>query len=254
MQILKHIAIDILKSRIVLFYALFLFILTTSILWFDGGGAKAIITLQNITLLAAPLIALVFSSTYMYNSRDFIALLLTQPIERKTVFWAFLGAMAFSLTAAIFIGFGIPILLFGYTQAALTLLYLTLSLNLVFVALGMWVATRIQDKAKGLGAALLIWLTLTLLYDGVVLLVLNWFQEYPLMTPIVILTSLNPIDLTRVSLLLEMDISALMGFTGAVYQKYFSSGQGAIITFVLLALWAIIPTWLSKRKFLVKDF
>lgn len=238
----------------VLFYALFLFILTTSVLWFDGSSAKAIVTLQNITLLAAPLIALVFSSTYIYNSRDFIALLLTQPIERKTVFWSFLGAIAFSLTAAIFMGFGIPILLFGYTQAALTLLYLTLLLNLVFVALGMWVSTRIQDKAKGLGAALLIWLTLTLLYDGIVLLVLNWFQEYPLMTPVVILTSLNPIDLTRVSLLLEMDISALMGFTGAVYKKYFSSGHGALVTFIFLALWALIPTWLSKRKFSIKDF
>lgn len=254
MQIVKHIFLDVLKSRMVVFYAIFLGILATSILWFTGQGTKSIVTLQNITLIATPLIALVFSSNYIYNSTDFISLLLTQPIKRSTVFWAFYGAIVLALTIAILIGLGLPILLFSFSPAGLILVYLTTLLNLVFCALGIWIAVTIFDKAKGLGAVLLIWLFLTLVYDGLALLILYSFQDYPLMTPVVIITSLNPIDLARVNLLLEMDISALMGFTGAVYKKFFSSGVGSLVAFLLLALWAILPTYVSQRKFLIKDF
>lgn len=254
MLISKHVFLDVLKSRMVVFYALFLAVLSVSIIWFSGDSSKSIVTLQNITLIATPLIALVFSSNYLYNSSDFISLLLTQPIKRQQVFWAFYGSIVVALTLAILLGLGLPLLVFQMNGLGFTLLYLTLMLNLVFVALGIWIATKVSDKAKGLGAVLLIWLFLTLVYDGIALLVLYFFQEYPLMTPVVIITSLNPVDLARVNLLLEMDISALMGFTGAVYKKYFSSGVGSIIALALLLTWALIPTLLSKRKFLKKDF
>ena len=238
----------------VLIYAIFLFVLSTSVLWFSGQEAKAIITLQNITLLVAPLMALVFSCSYMYNSKDFMALLLTQPIKRSKVFWSFYGAVAISLTLAIMLGFGLTIIFFNFTKTGLVLVYLTLLLNLVFTGLGVWVAISINDKAKGLVAALLIWLFLSLVYDGLALLVLYAFQEYPLMTPVVVITACNPIDLTRVSLLLQMDVSALMGFTGAVYKKYFNTGLGSLISFILLTLWASVPVIISRKKFLVKDF
>jgi Cu-processing system permease protein len=254
MQILKHILVDLLKSKLILFYSTFLFVLTLSVLWFSGQEAKAVITLQNITLLVAPLIAVVFSSSYLYNSKDFMALLLTQPIKRSKVFWSFYGAIAISLSVAIFIGFGLPIIIYNATAVGISLLLLTILLNLVFVALGIWVATAISDKAKGLGASLLIWLFLTLVYDGLALLVLYWFQEYPLMTPVVIITSLNPVDLTRVSLLLQIDISALMGFTGAVYKEFFSSNTGSVLSILLLILWSTIPLIFSQKKFISKDF
>lgn len=254
MQILKHILIDLLKSKMVIIYSIFLFVLTMSVLWFSGQEAKAIVTLQNITLLVAPLMAVVFSSSYLYNSRDFMALLLTQPIKRSKVFWSFYGAIATSLSASILLGFGLPILLYNATNTGLLLLILTIMLNLVFVALGVWVATVFNDKAKGLGAALLIWLFLTLVYDGLALLVLYWFQEYPLMTPVVIITALNPVDLTRVSLLLQMDISALMGFTGAVYKEFFNSSWGLVLAIALLLCWAAFPLIRSQRVFIKKDF
>lgn len=254
MQILKHILLDVLKSKMVVIYAAFLFILTTSVLWLSGQEAKAIVTLQNITLLVAPLMALIFASSYLYNSKDFMALLLTQPIKRSKVFWSFYGAIAISLSLAILLGFGLPIVFYNFSQTGLMLLLLTVILNLVFIALGIWVAVKISDKAKGLGAALLIWLFLTLVYDGLALLVLYWFQEYPLMTPVVIITALNPIDLTRVSLLLQMDISALMGFTGAVYKDVFNSGLGVLVALFLLVVWAVAPVLFSAKRFKTSDF
>ncbi|MBI3141767.1 MAG: ABC transporter permease subunit [Bacteroidetes bacterium] len=254
MLMLRHILIDVIKNRMVVMYAAFLMLLTTSVFMFTEHEAKAMVSLQNITLLVAPLMALVFSSSYLYNSRDFMALLLTQPIGRQRVFWAFVGAVAVALSMAILVGLGIPVLVFNFSPTGLLLLLLTVLLNLVFAALGAWVSVSIADKARGLGAVLIIWFFLTLVYDGLALLLLYMFQEYPLMTPIVVLTSLNPIDLSRVGLLLQMDISALMGFTGAVYKKYFNSGLGMALALILLMVWAAIPVTLARRKFLVKDF
>lgn len=238
----------------VLFYALFLLLFSSSILWFSGDGSKAMITLQNILLIASPLIALVYSTMYFYNSNDFIALLLTQPIKRSRVFWSLNAALSLSLSMALLVGLGLPLLFFSTQPIALSLLSLTLMLNLVFVALGLWVSNATNDRTRGLGFVLLIWLFFTLLYDGLALFVLYWFQEYPLMTPILLITSLNPVDLARVNLLLQMDISALMGLTGAVFKDFFSSGLGSFISGCLLLLWILIPNLVAARKFQTKNF
>jgi hypothetical protein len=42
----------------------------------------------------------------------------------------------------------------------------------------------------------------------------------------IILSALNPIDLGRILFLMKFDIAALMGYTGAVFQRFFGSGLG----------------------------
>ncbi len=67
------------------------------------------------------------------------------------------------------------------------------------------------------------------------------------------LTFLNPIDLARILLLLEFDLSAMMGFTGAVFQRFFGSGLGMSLSIGALVLWLLIPLGLSLRYFNQKD-
>ena len=71
--------------------------------------------------------------------------------------------------------------------------------------------------------------------------------------PMLIFTALNPIDLTRIFILLKMDVSALMGYTGAVFQDFFGTATGAIIATATLLLWIAAPCWLSVRSFVKKD-
>ena len=75
-------------------------------------------------------------------------------------------------------------------------------LSLVFTAFALCVAVRIDDRAWGLGAALLVWLLCTLVYDGLILLVTTLFGDYPLEAPLLVMVFLNPVDLARVLLLL----------------------------------------------------
>jgi Cu-processing system permease protein len=53
--------------------------------------------------------------------------------------------------------------------------------------------------------------------------------------------------------MLKMDVSALMGYTGAIYKEFLGSNLGLIYTLVIMIVWAIVPVWLSLRSFKKKD-
>jgi len=65
----------------------------------------------------------------------------------------------------------------------------------------------------------------------------------------VFLSFLNPIDLSRIQILLQMDISALMGYTGAVFREFFGNGLGITISFVGLIIWVVVPLVSSLKRF-----
>ena len=100
---------------------------------------------------------------------------------------------------------------------------------------------------------ILLWLYFALIFDGLILFILFQFEDYPLDNFMVAASAFNPIDLCRILILLQMDISALMGYTGAVFKDFFGSQTGSLVAAVILLLWVIIPVWLSKRKFQRKD-
>ena len=67
------------------------------------------------------------------------------------------------------------------------------------------------------------------------------------------LVALNPIDLARTIVLLQMDVSALMGLTGAVMQEFLGSTLGICYAVGVLLLWIIAPLWIAVRIFRKKD-
>jgi Cu-processing system permease protein len=92
-----------------------------------------------------------------------------------------------------------------------------------------------------------------LIYDGLLLLVLFTFNDYPLEKLTLALSSLNPIDLGRIYLMLQLDVSALMGYTGATYKDFFGSGIGLIYTLGVMVVWIVVPLLLAARSFNRKD-
>lgn len=101
--------------------------------------------------------------------------------------------------------------------------------------------------------AILLWLYYSLLFDGIVLFLLFQFADYPMEKPMILISALNPIDLGRILILLKMDISALLGYTGAVFQQFFGTRWGQLLSLVVLLAWAFVPVWLSMRRFKHKD-
>ena len=86
-----------------------------------------------------------------------------------------------------------------------------------------------------------------------VLMVATAFVDYPLERAMLGLMLLNPIDLGRVLFMLEFDVAALMGYTGAVFQRFFGTGLGMAVSLVALAAWIVGPIVAGMRAFARKD-
>ncbi len=252
-KIIKYVIIDILRNKIMLAYTALFFLISLTIFNLENNPAKGLLSLLNIILIIVPLVSLLFSAIYVYNSSEFLELLVSQPLKRKTIWLSLFTGLATSMAFAFFIGAGIPILLYEATATGFMMLATGLLLSVIFVAIATLAAVMARDKAKGIGVAILLWLYFSIIFDGLILFILFQFADYPLEKTMIIFSVLNPIDLSRILILLKMDVSALMGYTGAIFKDFFGTQVGLITSFVALFVWIIVPTWLSLRKFNRKD-
>ena len=253
LKLSKYVLYDILRSKIILAYTLFLFVVSISMFQMEENSSKAMLSLLNIVLIVLPLVSLVFTTIHYYNSYEFIELMSSQPMSRTRILLSEFAGVSISLLSAFFIGVGIPVLLFAADTTGFALLFTGAALTLVFSSIAFFASVVARDKARGIGFALLLWFYFALIYDAFVLLILFSFSDYPLEKITLLLSALNPIDLGRIFIMLKMDISALMGYTGALYKDFFGSGTGVLFTAGIMLIWIIIPLWLAVRKFRKKD-
>jgi Cu-processing system permease protein len=88
------------------------------------------------------------------------------------------------------------------------------ALTLVFTALAFVIALLFEERAAGLGAAIVTWLLTVVVYDGLLLLAVVSFDDWPVEIPAMVATLLNPVDVGRVLLLLRFDAGALAATPG----------------------------------------
>jgi Cu-processing system permease protein len=143
---------------------------------------------------------------------------------------------------------------YGASVVGLYLLLAGVILSFIFTALAFLSSVINKDKAKGIGLSLIIWFYLSILFDGLVLLLVFLLSDYPLQKLILVFTALNPVDLARVMILLKLDISALMGYTGATIQNFFGSMAGSIYSIGFLIVWIAVPALWALRIFNRKNF
>jgi Cu-processing system permease protein len=253
LKLSKYVLYDILRSKVIIAYTIFLFIISMSLFRMEENSGKAMLSLLNIVLIVVPLISMIFSTIHYYNSYEFIELMLSQPMSRTKILLSEYSGVAISLVTAFFIGVGIPVLVFSPDATGLAMIFTGLMLSLVFTAIAFWASVKAKDKARGIGFALLLWFYFSLIYDGLILLILFSFGDYPLEKLTLFLSALNPIDLGRIFIMLKMDVSALMGYTGALYQDFFGSFSGMLFTVGIMILWAVLPLLLAIRNFKRKD-
>lgn len=258
MKILKYQLQDVLRGKWVLGYALFFLAITDAFFRFGGDGPRVILSLMNVVLLVIPLMAAVLGAMYLYNAREYIELLLSQPIRRGSLFAGLYGGLALPLAGAFAAGVTLPFLYHGAAVGAfgalVVLLVTGVLLTAIFVALAFALALVTEDRIRGLGMALAAWMFFAVVYNGLMLLVIQVFHAYPLQQTVIGLSLLNPIDLGRILLLLNLDAAALMGFTGAVFQKFFGSTTGQVMSVGAMFTWLAVPLLLGRTAFLRKNF
>jgi Cu-processing system permease protein len=251
-RIVKYVVGDIIRGRIVIGYAGLLLVASLGLFNLGGDTTKALVGLLSLVLMIVPLVSLVFATAHFYNSHEFIELLAAQPLPRATILLAQIIGVTLALSAALIVGIVVPVLLYAFTTTGLTLIAVALMLTAVFTALAFLAAVLARDKARGIGAALLIWFYFGLLHDGLTLYALFLLDDFPLEGISVTLLALNPVDLARVLVLLQMDVSALMGYTGAMLKDLLGTGTGIIFATLILGAWIVAPVlatvWVFRRK------
>jgi Cu-processing system permease protein len=258
-KVARYSFFDLLRSRWMLIYTAFFVALGGGLLYFGGDSAQAALSILNVVILMVPLICLMLSLSYYYYTRDFIELILTQPIGRSSVFLGHYLGVALPLTGSFVLGTAWPFVIAGFRTrvdwpVVLSLLLAGALVSLIFSALAFWLGLLHEERVRALGLTLFIWLVFTIIYDAGLLLFIMMAQAYPLERALIALSLLNPVDLTRIFVLLQLDAAALMGYTGAIFKRFLGSNLGVIISLASLLLWVIIPVALGLRAFRRKNF
>ena len=252
-KVYKYSLLDLARNRFAAGYALLLLLVSVGLFMLEADNTKALISLTQVVLALVPLLALVFTIIYFYNQYEFTVLLAVQPLRRQSITQAQFLAVSSALMASFLFGVGLPVIAYAPGPIGWTLLLTGIALTLVFCALGMFIAVRQRDRAKAIGIGLATWVFLVLVHDSLLLWVMFSFSDRPIEPLIVPLAALNPIDLSRILIMLEIDLAALLGYSGAVYQQFFGSIGGMSIAFGALLLWVLLPYWGALRSFARKD-
>jgi Cu-processing system permease protein len=179
-KIVKYIIVDILRNKIVIAYTFFLLAISLGVLNLEDNPTKGLLSLMNVVLFVVPLVSIIFSTIYVYNSSEFIELLISQPLKRKILWLSLFSGLSISLSFAFLIGCGIPLLLFNTSEVAIMMLVIGLIESVIFVAIALFASVKQRDKAKGIGVAILLWVYFSLLFDGLVLFLMFQFSDYPI--------------------------------------------------------------------------
>ena len=166
-RIVYFILIDLLRNKFVILYTILLALLSFSAFSMQDSSSKGILTLLNIMLLVIPLVSVLFSTTYLFNSSEFIELLLSQPVSRKRLWFGIYSGLIISLMLAFLIGAGLPMLYYADWQLSLIMIFSGLLVTCIFVSIAFVSVVISKDKSKGMGVSILLWLYFSLLFDGI---------------------------------------------------------------------------------------
>jgi Cu-processing system permease protein len=249
---------DVLRSRWLAVYGGFFGALAEGVLRFSGDGPRAVLSVGTASLMIIPLATLLLATIYVYNAREFTEVLLAQPIRRGSLYVALYLGLALPTAGSFVVGTLVPFALRGLGDEArraqlVAILAIGVALTLVFTGVAFCIALRVDDRLRAVGLALGVWLASAVLYDGAVLAMVALFSDYPIERPLLGLMLANPVDLGRVLLLLRLDAMALLGYTGAVLERFFGV-QGVLVASASLAAWVAVPAAFGARLFRRKDF
>ncbi len=254
-KLFKYELLNIMRNRWVFTFAGLLLVLSYAFIHIAGDFSKATLSLSSVLTLLVPLAASLFSVVYWYYSDRFTEILLTQPVRRGDLVMARSLALALTWAATLALGIFPAFLMLGGLSWGVILLFVTSALlAFVFTAIGTLIATSFNDRIRGIGMALGVWLYFGIIHDGLVLLLLLAFRDYPLDLPAGILGALNPIGLVRVIHLIHYDASLLLSYSGALMRSLMMGWLGLTVAGAIGLTWLAGPMLAGWCRFRDRDF
>lgn len=249
-----YLLFDLIKNKALILYSIILLISTLGLLYVEPDTDKVMLSVMQICILGIPLFCLLFSAIYYYQSTDFIQLILAQPLKRGTPITSLFIALFTWFSVSFILSVCIPLSIAGIFDKSIILFTTTLLIQVISIAIALFIGTIVSDKAKGIGIILLIWAFFVFIFDGILLFIMYQYAAYPIEKIILAFTFLNPITIGRTLIVLGTEASALLGLSAAVFSNFFSNSFGFIISIASLLIWGLIPLFFSFKVFQYKDF
>lgn len=260
LYIIKFEFFENIRNKWILFYSVIFFILNSLIIYFGSNeGSRIIPSILNVTLLIVPLFSLIFGGLSFTESLPFMEVILSRDISRTKLFTGkWLGSIL-SLCTGYLLGMLISYFTFFHvTSSSIFVLIQLLSygilLNILFITISFLISVVFTRKEVVLSVSLGLWFYFYLLYDLIIMSITVIYGDYPLEVPVLGLVVLNPVDLVRIAVLLQMDVAILLGFTAAFFQKYLGSIGGIALTIFFLIFWIFLSYFIALRLFIKRNF
>jgi Cu-processing system permease protein len=224
------------------------------------GFTRTTASLLNLVLYLVPLVALVMATLSFSGEKGALELLFSQPIARRDILIGKLLGLFLCILAATCMGFGLSGVVIatraggdGSTRYAI-FVGLALLLALVFLSLGSMLAIIFENKTKAMGAALFLWFFFVVFYDLLAIGMTFLFKERTANVFIFLSLFGNPVDLVRVSSLINLGGVTVLGAAGAALMKFLGGTVlSAFLTVACLLIWAAGPLLISMRRLRGQD-
>lgn len=224
------------------------------------GFNRVTASLLNLVLYLLPLIALVIGSSTVAGEKEAGSLhvLLTQPVNKSEVIIGKFFGLALALTASILAGFGGAGVVIAWKTGTLSiadyLLFVLLSvvLALIFLSMSLLISVVAARRSQAVALAILVWFFTILVYDFLAIGIAS-LQQVKVVVPLLLtLLLLNPADMVRVLVVLQLGGEETFGPTLAALTRMMGSGSGEVLLAVVLFCWLFGPlglsVWLFSRK------
>lgn len=247
------------KNKWMAIYGLSFFVLSNMIIYLGGANPlQASGSLLSLVLLLVPIFSLIFGSISFTESLPFMELMSAQPVSRTKIYIGKILGLGIALSLSFLIGMGAAALLRMNYDANGSLIFsmlmgLGVILSFIFISISFFVANLSTKKELVFGLVMAIWFYFFVLHDLIIFGVVVSLGDYPLEPFVLFMSFLNPIDLARVALTLQMDLSSLLGASGAMIKHYFSGNLGVLLCSVVLFLWVFVPVLMGARLFKKRD-
>jgi len=213
-------------------------------------------SLVNLGGFLVPLLALLLGVFSFLTNREYLEIMVTQPVSRSRVLLGKYLGLVLTVVTASAVGFGLPgvviALVIGVDGAQRYLLVVLYSLLLavVFTGLSVLIALVVRRRQIAIGIALAVWVFYELVYGVLMLATTLYLPAVMLKTTLLVGLLGNPVDIVRVVSLLQVGGPHLFGPAGATLIKLAGSGTiAAVVGLAALGVWVVLPLLVAMKVF-----
>ncbi len=213
-------------------------------------------SIVSLVLYLVPILALMMGTFAFVSSREYLDLVVTQPIARwKIILGKYLGALLsfFISTGA---GFGVAGVIIAIRIGAegsmrfASVVLLSFLLGAVFLSLSFLLSILLRRRQAAVGMSVLVWFFFVIFYDLIMMASAVFLSYRTLKTSLLVGLLFNPVDMVRVTSLIVVGGESVFGAAGVVAVKLLGS-MGALVglSLVLILLWVALPLFISIKIF-----